>query len=91
LVEHDVLAPDRPLVGEGPVVETQLLGELIDAAFVERGAVRGRESLAAPVAEKRLGRPEVVPVGLRLDADPCDGDELALDTEQRLDDPSDCS
>ena len=40
LVEHDVLAPDRPLAVEGPVVEGQALGELVGAAFVERGAVR---------------------------------------------------
>ena len=40
LVEHDVLAPDRPLAGEGPVVEAQALGELVGAALVERGAVR---------------------------------------------------
>ena len=42
--------------------------------------------LAAPVAEIRLGRPQVVPVGLRLHAEPFDGDELALDAEQPLDD-----
>ena len=40
LVEHDVLAPDRPLAGEGPVVEAQALGKLVGAAFVERGAAR---------------------------------------------------
>ena len=40
LVEHDALTPDRPLSGEGPVVEVQVLGELVGAAFVERGAVR---------------------------------------------------
>jgi len=40
LLEDDVLAPDRPLAGEGPVVETQALGELVGAAFVERRAVR---------------------------------------------------
>ena len=42
--------------------------------------------LAAPVAEIRLGGPQVVPVGLRLHAEPFDGDELALDAEQPLDD-----
>jgi hypothetical protein len=42
--------------------------------------------LAAPVAEIRLRRPQVVPVGLRLHAEPLDGDELALDAEQPLDD-----
>jgi hypothetical protein len=40
LVEHDTLTPDRPLSGEGPVVEVQVLGELVGAAFVEGGAVR---------------------------------------------------
>src|SRR5918994_1181454 len=42
--------------------------------------------LAAPVAEIRLGGTQVVPVGLRLHADSFDGDELALDAEQALDD-----
>jgi hypothetical protein len=28
----------------------------------------------------------VVPIGCRLDAEPCDGDELALDAQQALDD-----
>jgi hypothetical protein len=43
------------------------------------------EVLAALVAEIRLGRAQVVPVGLRLHAEPHDGDELALDVEQPLD------
>ena len=38
-VEHDLLAPDRPLAGERPVGEAEMLGELVAAAFVERGAV----------------------------------------------------
>ena len=38
LVEHDTLPPDRPLSGEGPVVEVQPLGDLVGAAFVEGGA-----------------------------------------------------
>ena len=45
-----------------------------------------RLALAAPVAEIRLGRAQVVPVGLGLHAEPFDGDELALDAEQTLDD-----
>ena len=40
LVEPDTLAPDRPLAGQGPVVEPQPIGELVRAALVERGAVR---------------------------------------------------
>ena len=40
LVKHDVLTPDRPLAGEGPVVDAQALGKLVGAAFVDRGAVR---------------------------------------------------
>jgi hypothetical protein len=35
--------------------------------------------------EIRLGRSQVVPVGLRLYAEPFDRDELALDAEQSLD------
>src|SRR6516162_7547681 len=37
-VEHNILPPDRPLAGEGPVVEPEALGELVAAAFVERSA-----------------------------------------------------
>jgi hypothetical protein len=38
--------------------------------------------LAALVADIRLGRAQVIPVGLRLDAEPFDRGELALDAEQ---------
>ena len=40
LVEHDILPPDRPLAGEGPVVQGQALGELVGATLVEDAAVR---------------------------------------------------
>ena len=49
LVKHDVLAPDRPVAGERPVVDAQPLGELVGVGFVER---------ATPSAEaKRSLRP----------------------------------
>jgi hypothetical protein len=86
LVDHDPLAPDRPLSGQGPVVEAQPLGDLIGAAFLEGGAVRCRELVAAPVAEVGLGRPQLLPVGFGLHTDPFDRDEPALDAEQLLDD-----
>src|SRR3954453_10306484 len=48
LVEHDLLAPDRPLTGEGPVVDAQAFGKLV-----------ARRSSNAPSAEaKRSLRPE---------------------------------
>jgi hypothetical protein len=68
------------------MVGVQPLGELMGTAFVERGAVRCRESVGAAVAEVRLGCMQVVPVGLRLRAEPFDGGELAVDAEQLLDD-----
>ena len=86
LAEHDVLTPDRPVAGQRPVVDGQALGELVDAPLVERGAARGREALAARVAEIGLGGLQVVPVGLRFHPDPFDGDQVALDAEQLLDD-----
>ena len=67
------------------MVEAQALGELVVAALVRR-AGRRVEVLAAVVAEVGLGRAQVVPVGLLLHADAFDGDELALDAEQLLDD-----
>src|SRR5258705_12823484 len=42
--------------------------------------------LRPEVAEIRLGRTQVVQVGLRLNADPFNGDELAVNAEQPLDD-----
>ena len=42
---------------------------------------------AATVAQIRLERVEVVPIGRRLHADSFDRDRLALDAEQPLDDP----
>src|SRR4051812_4180006 len=86
LVEHRMLAPDRPLAGQRPVVEAQASGDDVGAAFGERGAVRGGEALATSVAEVRLRRAQVVPVGLRLHAGPFDGDELAVDAGKPLDD-----
>jgi hypothetical protein len=85
LLEHDVLGPDRPLAGERPVVQAQMLGELVGTTLIGPRAFRGREVLAAPVAEVGLGGAEVVPVGRRLDADPLDWSRLALDAEQPLD------
>ena len=40
LLEHDILTTNRPLAGERPVVQAQPLGELVGAAFLERGALR---------------------------------------------------
>jgi len=42
--------------------------------------------LAALDAEIGLGRPQLVPIGLCLHAEPFDGDGLAVDAEQLLDD-----
>jgi pyruvate dehydrogenase (quinone) len=86
LHEHGLLAPDRPFPGEAPVVEEKAFGELIGSALVESGAARRREMLGERVAEVGLGRAHVLPVGFRLDADPFDGEELALDAQQLLDD-----
>jgi hypothetical protein len=68
------------------VVGVQALGEPVIAALVERAGVQRGEVLGTRVAEIRLGRTQVIPVGLSFDAAPCDGDELALDAEQTLDD-----
>jgi pyruvate dehydrogenase (quinone) len=68
------------------VVEEKAFGELIGSALVESGAARRREMLGERVAEVGLGRAHVLPVGFRLDADPFDGEELALDAQQLLDD-----
>ena len=68
------------------MVGAEMIGEVVGPAFVVRGTAWRREVLAAVVAEVRLRRAQVVPVGLGLHALPSDGDELALDAEQPLDD-----
>ena len=73
------------------MIEAQPVGELVGAAFVQRGAARRREVLTARVAEIRLGRTQVVPVGLRLDAEPFDGDEPRSTPSSRWMTRSDCS
>src|SRR3954452_23390027 len=85
LVEHCVLTPDCPLTGETPMIGAQGFRNLVGAAIVERGSTRRGEPLAALVAEIGLGRAQVLPVGLRLHAEPFDGHGLALDVEQALD------
>jgi hypothetical protein len=80
-----VLGLNRPLADERPVVDVKRPRELVDAAFVRRGAVRRREPRAAPVAEVRLGRAQAVPVGRRLYAMRFDGGKVALDAEEPLD------
>src|SRR5581483_417935 len=54
-LKRDVLCAGRPLAGEAPLVEPQVL--------------RGGHSLAAGVAEICLGRAQVAPVRLRLYAE----------------------
>src|SRR3954454_24387713 len=81
LVEHDVLASDRPRTAERPVVDAQVLGDLERAAL----AAGRREVLAARIPEIRLGRAQMVPVRLGLDATPFDGYRFAIDAEQALD------
>ena len=74
-LEHDALTLDRPLARDGPVVQAQTLARFVG----------WRELAGAAVAEIRLRRPQVVPVGLGLHAESLDRDELALDAEQTLD------
>jgi hypothetical protein len=71
LFEHDALGPLLPPAGEAPLVEVE--------------AVRRRPALAAKGPEIRLGRLQVTPVRLGLDADADDADVLALDAEELLD------
>jgi hypothetical protein len=77
----------RPIVhnpGEAPLVRLQFW-QLEGAALVERDAARRREALASRVAEIRLRRSQVAPVGRCLDAGSHRGYEITLDAEQPLD------
>src|ERR671916_2907875 len=84
LVENDVLGPDRPLAGEGPMAEAQALRERVQATAIQHRAWRRPE--LARGAEVGLRRAQVVPVGRRLHADALDGHGCAVDAEQPLDD-----
>src|SRR6266436_6048021 len=84
LPEHNVLGSDGPLAGQRPVVDGKRLRKLIGAALAERPASRRREVLAAPIAQIRLGCPQVGPVGWRLGPNRLDADWVAVDTEQPL-------
>src|SRR5215207_8226742 len=87
LVETDVLGPDRPLAGKGPMAEAQAHRDRVEAIAIQRRA-RGRPVLAAARgAEVGLGRAQVVPIGRRFHADSLDGHGCAVDAEQPLDDP----
>src|SRR4051794_30812421 len=83
---YDVLTADGPTAGECPMVGAQVRGKLKRAWFVERPTVRRCEVLRSPVAEIRLARAQVLPIGLGLDAESFDRDELARHTQQTLDD-----
>jgi hypothetical protein len=72
LPQRDVLRPGLPVPDQRPLVQAQ--------------AVPWCGLLISRVAQICLWRTQVVPVGLRLGADPLDGDNLALDPEQLLDD-----
>src|SRR3954454_24401656 len=84
--EGDVLGPDRPLAGQGPVVEAEALLEGVGATVVQRWTLWRCKLAAAPVAEIGLRSAQVLPVGGRLHAQAFDRDELGLDAQQLLDD-----
>jgi hypothetical protein len=71
LLQRDALGPGLPVPDERPLVQAQ--------------AVPWCGLLTSRVAQICLWCTHVVPVGLRLSADPFDGDKLALDTKQLLD------
>jgi hypothetical protein len=85
MVEQGALPPDRPFAVDRPMTEAQPVRQSVPASFVEDDTARRREMLRASIAEIRLRRPQVVPVGLRLHAEPFDIRELTLDSEQLLD------
>src|SRR5271166_2145363 len=85
LLEDNVLAPDGPLAGQGPLVEAQALRKFVGMALVEDPTILRREVLAAAVAEVCLWRPQLVPFGFGFYADAGHRSELARDSEQPLD------
>src|ERR1700733_10093574 len=66
VVEGGLLLLDGPVAGHGPLVEPQAVGDPVEPALRDHAAGRG-EALAAPVAQVRLGRAQMIPVGRRLD------------------------
>ena len=91
-VEHAGPPFDRPVAGERPLVEAERVRRRVGARLVERGATRRGEAPALLVAEVGLGRLQVGPVGLGLEALGGDGDDVVGDAfasglaQQALDD-----
>src|SRR5262249_26117323 len=68
---------DRPLAGQRPLVEPQVLGHDVLARLVEPRTTRRREVLRLLVPEVRLGRPQARPVRLHLETFVGNGDRFA--------------
>ena len=75
LVQHAGPALDRPITGESPVVEPQRIWRDIRSRLVERDTTWRREVLSLLVAEVRLGRRQVRPIGLSLETGGGDGQQ----------------
>src|ERR1700730_3750130 len=92
-VQHAGPALDRPVPGESPLVEPERVWRDVRSRLVERDTTGRREVLSLLVAEVRLGRREVRPIGLRLETVRDDGDQSVADAldaglaQQLLNDP----
>ena len=91
-VEHARAALDGPVARESPLVEPQLIRQVVRARLVALGSAGGREVLSLPVPEVGLGTLQVRPVRLSFEAFIGYGDEVVRDSvaaglaEQPLDD-----
>src|SRR2546421_4615164 len=92
-VQHACSPLDRPVPGESRPVELQGFRRDVGARLVERGPTGRRKVLSLLVAEVRLGRAQVRPIGLSLDAIGSDRDQVVTDAlasglpQQLLNDP----
>ena len=75
-VQHACAALDRPVSGERPLVGHQHLRCGVGAGDADLGAAPRREVLALRVAEVRLRRAQVRPIGLGLESIQRGGDEV---------------
>ena len=75
-VEDRGFLADRPIAAQRPMIQSEVFGNGVDAMFVEAGAIDGRESFGASVADVGLGSLEAGPVGGLLEPVRLDGREV---------------
>src|SRR4029450_8558539 len=73
------LSPYRPVTGQRPVIESQLLGSGVNPTLVRHCPLRRREVLGAVVADLVFRRLQAAPIGGGFDPTRIDREEVVAD------------